>query len=63
MDLILQAYATDSLDGMDDAALTLYDDFLDESDHDLYQWVTGQFASKPPFEALVRDIQAHIERG
>jgi antitoxin CptB len=63
MDLILHAYATDRLRGMDDDALTLYDDFLDESDHDLYQWVTGQFAPKAGFEALVVDIQDHISKG
>lgn len=60
MDLILSAYATDRLAGMDDAGLTLYDDFLDENDHDLYQWVTGQFVSKEPYLDLVKDIQAHV---
>lgn len=63
MDLILSAYATDRLQGMDAAGLTLYDDFLDENDHDLYQWVTGQFATKDPYLDLVKDIQAHIAQG
>lgn len=60
MDLILSAYATDRLSSMSDDGLTLYDDFLDENDHDLYQWVTGQFAPKTPYVDLVKDIQAHI---
>ncbi len=60
MDLILSAYATDRLAGMDDAGLTLYDDFLDENDHDLYQWVTGQFEPKSPYVDLVKDVQVHI---
>lgn len=63
MDLILSAYAADRLEGMDDAGLTLYDDLLDENDHDLYQWVTGQFASKEPYRDLVKDIQVHITKG
>ena len=63
MDLILSAYATDRLAGMDDAGLTLYDDFLDENDHDLYQWVTGQFEPKTPYVELVKNIQVHISNG
>lgn len=63
MDLILSAYAGDRLDGMDADALTLYDDFLDENDHDLYQWVSGQFAPKEPYSDLVKDIQAHVANG
>jgi antitoxin CptB len=63
MDLILSAYAGDRLEAMDADGLTLYDDFLDENDHDLYQWVTGQFPPKPPYDALVKDIQTHIAQG
>jgi antitoxin CptB len=63
MDLILTAYAADRLDGMDAAGLTLYDDLLDENAHDLYQWVSGQFAPKDPYSGLIKDIQAHIEKG
>lgn len=60
MDLILSAYAADRLDEMSADGLTLYDDLLDESDHDLYQWVTGQFAPKPAYVEIIKDIQAHI---
>lgn len=63
MDLILQAFATDALADMSEADLDLYDDMLNENDHDLYQWVTGQTAPKPPYAALVKDIQAHISKG
>jgi antitoxin CptB len=63
MDLILSAYATDRLADMDADGLTVYDDLLDENDHDLYQWVTGQFPPKPPYTDLVKDIQAHIAQG
>jgi len=63
MDLILSAYAGDRLAAMDDAQLTHYDDLLDEADHDLYQWVTGQMPPKEGFEDLVNDIQVHISKG
>ena len=48
---------------MDDATLDLYDDMLNENDHDLYQWVTGQFAPKEPYGKMISDIQAHISKG
>lgn len=60
MDLILSAFADDSLAGMDDAGLTLYDQMLDENDHDLYQWVTGQVAPPARYGALVDQIKAQI---
>ncbi|MCX7564852.1 succinate dehydrogenase assembly factor 2 [Sulfitobacter sp. F26169L] len=62
MDLILSAYASDRLGGMSAETLTLYDDLLDENDHDLYQWVTGQFAPKPEFAVMIEDIQNHISK-
>ncbi len=63
MDLILSAYAGDRLGGMDEALLDLYDDMLNENDHDLYQWVTGQVAPKTPYVEIIKDIQAHISQG
>jgi len=60
MDLILSAYAGDRLAAMSADALENYDDLLDENDHDLYQWVTGQQPPKPAFAELVADIQSHI---
>ena len=61
MDLILSAYAGDRLDGMDTATLDLYDDLLNENDHDLYQWVTGQFEAKPQYVEMIKDIQVHVK--
>lgn len=62
MDLILSAYATDRLDGMSDAGLELYDDLLNENDHDLYQWVTQQTPPDPEYAAMIEDIQVHISK-
>ena len=60
MDLILTSYADARLAQMDEDALTLYDQFLGENDHDLYQWVTAQTATPEPYAALVADIQKLI---
>ena len=62
MDLILSAYADARLGGMGEADLTLYDALLNENDHDLYQWVTGQGDVPAPYAALVADIQATLAR-
>ncbi|KIN64394.1 TPR domain protein [Sulfitobacter noctilucicola] len=60
MDLILTSYATDVLPNLDDEALTLYDALLNESDHDLYQWVTGQFPAPDPYAAMIDDIRTNF---
>jgi antitoxin CptB len=60
MDLILSSFANQNLQDMEDAALDLYDVMIDENDHDLYQWVTGQVDTPEPFTALMADIKAHI---
>ena len=60
MDLILTAYADAQLADMSEDGMALYDQFLSENDHDLYQWVTGQVAPPEVFAALVQDIQAQV---
>lgn len=56
MDLILQRFAEARLDTMDDARLSIYDNMLNENDHDLYQWVSGQVAAPKPYSELIRQI-------
>ena len=60
MDLILSAYAEARLPQMDDAGLTLYDQMLNENDHDLYLWVSGQAGPSEKYAALVSDIRAQL---
>ena len=43
------------LPDMSEATLELYDDLLNENDHDLYQWVTRQFAPKPEYTDLIKE--------
>ncbi len=56
MDLILQAFADANLAGFSDEALVLYDQLLDENDHDIYGWVGGQFAVPDRYLDLVTQI-------
>ncbi len=58
MDLILSAFADTALAGMDAAGLTHYDDLLEENDHDIYGWISGQFPTPENYLALVTQIAA-----
>jgi antitoxin CptB len=42
MDLILGPYADACLSGLQPAELALFEDLLDENDHDLYAWITAR---------------------
>ena len=53
MDLILSAYAEARLPQMDDAG-------LNENDHDLYLWVSGQADAPAEYAALVTDIRGQL---
>ena len=61
MDLILSAYAGARLTGMAETQLDLYDRLLEENDHDLYQWVTGQSQAPEPYGDMIADIQSLLE--
>ena len=56
MDLILSAFADDHLAQMDVATLDAYDALLNENDHDLYRWVTGQESAPARFSGLISTI-------
>ena len=61
MDLILSAYADDQLSGLSDANISLYDRLLDENDHDLYLWVSGQADPPAEYGALIADIREKMK--
>lgn len=56
MDLILSAYAGERLGAMDDGELDLYEALLEENDHDLYRWVSGQDHAPDKFAGLIASI-------
>ena len=56
MDLILTDFATRNLPGYDAAALAEYEALLDESDLDIYSWISGQAQPPARFSVLVAEI-------
>ncbi|SMY09460.1 succinate dehydrogenase assembly factor 2 [Flavimaricola marinus] len=56
MDLILSDFAGRALDGMEPAELLLYDQLLEENDHDIYGWVNGQFAVPEHYAEMIARI-------
>lgn len=61
MDMILIAFSDHALADMGDEALARYDQLLSESDHDIYQWITGQTPAPAAHGALVAQIAALAE--
>lgn len=60
MDLILGGFANTGLSALDDADLTLYEAMLEENDHDLYAWVSGQAEPPARYRALLATISAQL---
>lgn len=58
MDIILGRYAKARLEYMPKAQLDLFEALLEENDHDLYQWVTGQTTPTPGFTLLIAEISS-----
>ncbi len=56
MDILMSRYAAARLKGLSDPDLDLYDALLEENDHDLYQWVSGQVAAPDRYRAMINDI-------
>ncbi len=60
MDVILTSYADARLGVMEAPELDLYETMLEESDHDLYQWVSGQATPPALFAPLIKEIAQHF---
>ncbi|WP_322868016.1 succinate dehydrogenase assembly factor 2 [Aquicoccus sp. G2-2] len=63
MDLILMRFAQARLNEMSAAELSEYEQFLEENDQDLYQWVSGQMPAPTRWQAMVGEISAVIGAG
>lgn len=61
MDLILSHYADARLAGMSEEQLSTYGRLLDENDHDLYQWVSGQSEPAEEFIDLINDVRQTVD--
>ncbi|RME14706.1 MAG: succinate dehydrogenase assembly factor 2 [Alphaproteobacteria bacterium] len=56
MDVILGHFADRRLASLDGAGLDAFEALLDEADHDLYQWVSGQVPPPAEHAALIAEI-------
>ncbi|WP_039020130.1 succinate dehydrogenase assembly factor 2 [Halocynthiibacter namhaensis] len=56
MDLILTGFSNAALADLTPAELDLYEGLLEENDHDLYGWVSGQLATPDHYLALITKI-------
>jgi len=57
MDIILSAFSEQHLAGLTASELDLYEAFLAENDHDLYQWCSGQTAAPDEYKPLMQKIK------
>lgn len=58
MDLILSDFVDRELACLDDGGLDVYEALLEESDHDIYAWISGRVAPPGRYEALISRIEA-----
>lgn len=56
MDLILGRFADSRLAALDADTLALYEAMLEESDQDLFAWVTGQAPAPARFVGLLAQL-------
>ncbi|QXT38118.1 succinate dehydrogenase assembly factor 2 [Gymnodinialimonas ceratoperidinii] len=67
MDLILGGWADRNLEAADDATLDAFEAVMAESDHDLYQWISGQSDAPaelaPMVERIGADMRPTVGRG
>lgn len=63
MDLILGGWAGRHLDTAGAARLDLFERVLEEDDHDLYQWVSGQMQPPEYIREFVAELAADLAAG
>lgn len=65
MDLILTRFADMRLKDLDSETLDAYEALLEESDHDLYAWVSGQQTAPqihaPIVETIVQTVRGQLK--
>jgi len=58
MDLILGGFSDAGLADLTDAELDVYDEMLEENDHDLFSWVCGHVPTPDKFSVLLQKVMA-----
>jgi len=63
MDIVLGDFARLRLEDLDPAMLDVYEDLLEENDHDLYGWVSGQLVAPARYlDLITRIVELHSGR-
>jgi antitoxin CptB len=62
MDLVLGPFADARLEAMDAAALDAFEALLEEDDHDLWLWISGQAAPPARLGPLLAAVAAEARR-
>jgi len=63
MDLLLGSFARRHIADLDDATLDRFEEMMELSDPDLYNWITGQEPTPPEWEGPLMDmLRAHRYR-
>lgn len=63
MDLLLGSFARRNIATLDDALVDRFEELLELSDPDLYNWITGQEPTPPEWEGPLMDmLRAHRYR-
>jgi len=63
MDIVLGDFARLRLEDLDPAMLDVYEDLLEENDHDLYGWVSGQLVAPVRYlDLITRIVELHSGR-
>jgi antitoxin CptB len=58
IDLILGGFADKTAADLDEASLARFEALLDQSDHDVYDWIAGRAAPPADFDDLIAQIRA-----
>ena len=58
MDLLFGRYADQAIDDLSDAELDAFEHLMDQSDNDLYLWISGAETVPRPFGAAVDRVRA-----
>ncbi|PIE16120.1 MAG: succinate dehydrogenase assembly factor 2 [Rhodobacterales bacterium] len=59
MDLVLGPFSDTELAKLEPEQIALYDQMLNENDHDLYGWVAGHIPTPAPYLDLITRINKH----
>ena len=58
MDFVLGYFAHEGINSLNNSELKLYSNLLEESDNDLWDWITGRMEAPQEYSGLIKKINA-----